>query len=100
MRSWPTSDALVVGEDWISEHYFTTDAKSESFQAKVLARRKAWDEQDDSQFPTVRSRFLIARRQPAERRWVSSSLGRPALAWPGLYAELRGILGYSSASTV
>ena len=26
---------IVVGEDWISEHYFTTDAKSESFQAKV-----------------------------------------------------------------
>ena len=38
------SDALIVGEDWISEHYFTTDAKSESFQAKVAERRKAWDE--------------------------------------------------------
>ena len=37
------SDALIVGEDWISEHYFTTDAKSESFQA-VAERRKAWDE--------------------------------------------------------
>ena len=33
--SMATSDALIVGEDWISEHYFTTDAKSESFQAKV-----------------------------------------------------------------
>ena len=39
-----SSDALIVGEDWISEHYFTTDAKSESFQAKVTERRKAWDE--------------------------------------------------------
>ena len=29
-----SSDAIVVGEDWISEHYFTTDAKSESFQAQ------------------------------------------------------------------
>ena len=35
------SDALIVGEDWISEHYFTTDAKSESFQAKVTERRKS-----------------------------------------------------------
>ena len=37
------SDAILVGEGWIREHYFTTDAKSESFQAKVLERRKAWD---------------------------------------------------------
>ena len=35
-----SSDAVVVGEEWISEHYFTTDATKESFQAKVLERRK------------------------------------------------------------
>lgn len=38
-----SSDAIVVGEDWISEHYFSTDATKESFKARVLARRKAWD---------------------------------------------------------
>ena len=37
------SEALIVGEDWISEHYFTTDAKSESFQAKAIERRKGED---------------------------------------------------------
>ena len=67
------SDALIVGEDWISEHYFTTDAKSESFQAKVAERRKAWDEDaktvredgdPDSRVDTVRSRFLAARGKP------------------------------------
>ncbi len=31
----PASDAIVVGEDWISEHYFTTDATKQSFQARV-----------------------------------------------------------------
>lgn len=40
------SDAIIVVEDWISEHYFSTDAKSESFQSEVLKRRKAWDEVD------------------------------------------------------
>src|SRR5512146_332797 len=64
------SDALIVGEDWISEHYFTTDAKAESFQAKVAERRKAWDEDaraaredgdTESKTDTVRSRFLAAR---------------------------------------
>src|SRR3954466_10542610 len=38
------SDAILIGEDWISEHFFTTDATSQSFQAWVVARRKAWDE--------------------------------------------------------
>ena len=35
------SDAIVIGEAWISEHFFTTDARSQSFQARVLERRKA-----------------------------------------------------------
>ena len=30
----PVSDAFVVGEDWISEHYFTTDATKQSFHAQ------------------------------------------------------------------
>lgn len=56
------SDAIVVGEAWISEHFFTTEAKSESFQARVLARRKAWDAEDAEGRLTVRSRFTQARQ--------------------------------------
>jgi len=56
------TDAIVVGEGWISEHYFTTDAKSESFQAKVLERRKTWDAEAAESRPTVRSRFIEARQ--------------------------------------
>jgi hypothetical protein len=52
------SDAIVVGEAWISEHYFTTDAKSQSFLAKVIERRKEWDAAETS---TARSRFTQAR---------------------------------------
>ena len=55
-----TSDAIVIGEDWISEHYFTTDAGKQSFQAKVVERRKTWD--DAVGVDTVRSRFTAARR--------------------------------------
>ena len=36
-------DSIVVGEDWISEHYFTTDFSRESFQGKVIELRKQWD---------------------------------------------------------
>jgi hypothetical protein len=90
-----STDAFVVGEDWISEHYFTTDAKSQSFQARVLARRRAWDEAGEG-VPTVRSRFVSARRQ------VESSLAALLAGEDGsdqlaaLYEELRGILGFQT----
>lgn len=41
------SDAFVVGESWISEHYFTTEGK-QSFHQRVLERRKQWDALDQS----------------------------------------------------
>ena len=99
------SDALIVGEDWISEHYFTTDAKSESFQAKVTERRKAWDEDartvredgdPESKADTVRSRFLAARGNLSAD--LASLLADPPdvadAKLPDLYARLRTVLGY------
>ena len=92
------SDALIVGEDWISEHYFTTDAKSESFQAKVAERRKAWDEDAKSGAATVRSRFIAARSRLGTS--IADLLaGQPGTgddSLPELYAELRQVLGYDS----
>lgn len=41
------SDAFIVGESWISEHYFTTEGK-QSFHQRVLDRRKQWDALDES----------------------------------------------------
>ena len=32
----PTSDAFVVGEDFVSEHFFSSDASNESFRKFVL----------------------------------------------------------------
>src|SRR6516165_1605041 len=94
----PASDALIVGEDWISEHYFTTDAKSESFQAKVAERRKAWDEDAKNGADTVRSRFIAARRELGTS--IADLLaGQPGTAddtLPELYARLRQVLGYDS----
>lgn len=57
------SDAILVGEAWISEHYFTTEATSESFRAKVLERRKTWDAEAKEQRPTPLSRFTSIRRK-------------------------------------
>jgi hypothetical protein len=96
----PTSDALIVGEDWISEHYFTTDAKSESFQAKVAERRKAWDAEAVT---TVRARFTSARRELgtsiADLIAGQPSVGEQSASddtLPELYAKLRTVLGYET----
>jgi len=57
------SGALIVGEGWISEHYFTTDATSQSFTAKVTERRKLWDAEPAEHRPTPRSRFTEKRQE-------------------------------------
>ena len=53
----PSFDSIIVGEDWISEHYFTTDSTKESFQGEVLKRRKLWDEDGKAGHTTTLTRF-------------------------------------------
>lgn len=55
------SEAFIVGEGWLSEHYFTTDATSQSFKARVLERRKVFDEQQDETGASALSRFTSIR---------------------------------------
>ena len=102
------SDALVVGEDWISEHYFTTDATKESFLARVLERRKEWEalekpvDPGTSPTPTPRSRFRSERSRLEELLAAlpaddADSLTGAALEAAGeLDALLREILGFAS----
>lgn len=91
-----TSDALVVGEDFISEHYFTTDAKSQSFQAKVLERRKQWDTAKADGHATVRTRYTEARgKLTTEFIGLSESADEQTL--DSLYGTLRTVLGYDNS---
>ena len=82
------SDAIVVGEDWISEHYFTTDATKESFRARVLARRKEWDAQK-GEAETPRSRLTAARVELLDR---FSTLDLTAADVKKTVSELNGVL--------
>ena len=103
------SDALVVGEDWISEHYFTTDATKESFLARVLERRKEWDalekpaDPGTAPTPTPRSRFRSERSRLEELLAAlpaddADSLTGAALEAAGeLDVLLREILGFTSS---
>ncbi|NLU64267.1 class I SAM-dependent DNA methyltransferase [Rhodococcus sp. HNM0563] len=91
-----TSDALVVGEDFISEHYFTTDAKSQSFHAKVLERRKQWDAAKAEGHSTVRARYTESRgKLTTEFIGLSESADEQTL--DELYGTLRTVLGFDNA---
>ena len=85
------SDAILIGEDWISEHYFTTDATKQSFKAQVLARRKLWDAQKDT--GSVRSRFAAVRGSLQSR--LASLEDEPDLAGE-IRKDLIDALGFNA----
>jgi len=96
------SDAFVVGEDWISEHYFTTDATSQSFHARTLARRKEWDELASSAdgaraVATPRSRFTAARNE-LSAALSSTNPSDPQAIRDALLIPLRRVLGFTSGA--
>lgn len=90
-----TSDALILGEDFISEHYFTTDATAQSFHAKVLERRKQWEADRAAGHDTPRTRFTAARGE-LERAFIGLSENAEPAVLDALYHRLRGILGYDN----
>jgi len=91
------SDAFVVVGEWISEHYFTSQATKESLQARVLARRKEREDQELS----PRERFT-AKRGDLERRLsaLSQALalgdadGEAQALAETLYDDVLTVLGY------
>ncbi|NMD64000.1 UNVERIFIED_ORG: hypothetical protein FNL38_109123 [Nocardia globerula] len=87
-----TFDSIVVGEDWISEHYFTTDSVKESFQGKVLELRKHWDAEAKEGLNTVRQAFLAACRDLHTR---IAALAEDPGAAPVAHALIRESLGFA-----
>lgn len=91
------SDAFVVVGEWLSEHYFTSDATKESFRAQVLARRKEWEGQTTSpreRFTAVRGeleRRLGALSQAAGDADDAADLQADAEA---VYDDVLAVLGY------
>ena len=108
------SDALYVVEDWISEHYFTSDDASKTFTARTKGLMQEWRStgEDDPDWRSPRERFTAARTglvsrllelqadaaalpettQPHERREL---LGERSVAFAD---ELRTILGYTDST--
>lgn len=94
----PSFDSFVVGEDFVSEHFFTTDTTKagESFQSEVLKLRKQWDDTSKEGHESPLDRFRKARGQ------LQIDLGTLAEE-PGnasrVYRDLRQALGFQGPST-
>ena len=87
------TDAILVAEEWISEHYFTTDAKNESFTARVLARRKDWDGRKDEGTPRTR---LFAARQRLLSTFATLTSDTESAISSDVNAQISEILGYEA----
>ena len=84
-------DSIVVGEDWISEHYFTTDSARESFQGKVIELRKQWDAEAKEGRDTVRQSLLAATR---ELQTTLSALAESPDGAPAAHGLIRRTFGF------
>ncbi|TFB67981.1 DNA methyltransferase [Cryobacterium sp. Hz9] len=90
-----SDEAIIIGEGWLSDHFFTTDAKSQSFHARAVARRKEWDEQDADGTPSARARFTAVRAQ-LETRLAALEPGVDDLGIRDeIYGPLRTVLGFT-----
>jgi hypothetical protein len=84
-------DSIVVGEDWISEHYFTTDSPRESFQGKVIELRKQWDAEAKEGRDTVWQSLLATTR---ELQAALSALAESPDGAPAAHALIRRTFGF------
>ncbi|MDP9998290.1 Eco57I restriction-modification methylase domain-containing protein [Pseudarthrobacter sulfonivorans] len=95
----PSFDSFVVGEDFVSEHFFTTDTTKagESFQSEVLKLRKEWDDTSKEGHESPLDRFRKARGQ------LQIDLGTLAEEPDNaarIYRDLRQSLGFHGPSTI
>lgn len=89
------SDAFVVGEDWISEHYFNTESTKQSFQSRVAALRKSWDERAKDGEQTPSSRLAGVRRDLLSA--LASEATDAAAYDSAVLTPLATALGYADA---
>lgn len=91
----PSFDSIVVGEDWISEHFFTTDSTKESFQAEVFKLRKSWDEAAKEGHSTTLTRFAEVR---GRLQILLAGLSEDPAGASEAYALMRGALGFKGTT--
>lgn len=87
-------DSIVVGEDWISEYFFTTDSPRESFQGKVIELRKQWDAEAKEGRDTVRQQLMANTR---DLHTALSTLAENADGAAAAHALVRRTFGFTAS---
>ena len=87
-------DSIVVGEDWISEYFFTTDSPRESFQAKVIELSKQWDAEAKEGRDTVRQQLMANTR---DLHTALSTLAENPGGAADAHALVRQTFGFTAA---
>lgn len=87
-------DSIVVGEDWISEYFFTTDSPRESFQGKVIELRKQWDAEAKEGRDTVRQQLMANTR---DLHTALSTLAENPGGAADAHALVRQTFGFTAA---
>lgn len=87
-------DSIVVGEDWISEYFFTTDSPRESFQGKVIELRKQWDAEAKEGRDTVRHQLIASTR---DLHTALSTLAENPDGAAAAHALVRQTFGFTAA---
>lgn len=87
-------DSIVVGEDWISEYFFTTDSPRESFQGKVIELRKQWDAEAKEGRDTVRQQLIASTR---DLHTALSTLAENPDGAAAAHALVRQTFGFTAA---
>ncbi|MDN6456375.1 MAG: hypothetical protein L0K38_04880 [Yaniella sp.] len=90
-----SSEAFVIINDWISEHYFTDTGRGETFQKQIRALRKIWDEDAADGHDTPVTRFSAERLKIQEAlAGLSIDGAETAERARDAYARLRQIFGH------
>src|SRR5690242_16700525 len=94
----PSFDSFVVGEDFVSEHYFTTDTTKagESLQAEVIKLRKQWDDIAKEGQESPLQRFTRAR---GDLQISLAALAEDPGKARTVYRALREALGFHGPSS-
>lgn len=95
------SEAFMIANDWISEHYFTDEGKGDTFQKQVRALRKLWDEDAKEGHPTPVARFSAHRIRLQEAlASLAGNGGEDNNQYDqaaGTYTQLREVFGHNGS---
>ena len=89
-------ESIVIGADWISEYYLTSDGKN-SFNASVRGREKQWKEEVGVGRTSPKAKFTAVRTQLLRNLAKAAESTRPnSSAYRDYLDQVEDILGFTS----